>query len=178
MAEPVSPSPPDGRLGSSPLDHTSPWKTALSPCQHRPTFQPIVRPTIFQSTCCRLASACEDSKAKELYDYPTPGAPVGRVAAIEHPRGRRAETMCWPDQGEKPAVRITILEDDAAAKRAAELWAKRKEIKAGSGTWTWWTDGSRTDDGRLGAAAVCLNGDRWTVFHSDLGTGRMEVFNA
>jgi len=42
----------------------------------------------------RLACACEGSKAKELYDYATPGAPVGRVAVIEHTRGRRAETMC------------------------------------------------------------------------------------
>jgi len=42
----------------------------------------------------------------------------------------------------------------------------------------WWTDGSRTDDGRVGAAAVCLNGDAWTVFRSYLGTGRMEVFDA
>jgi ribonuclease HI len=49
---------------------------------------------------------------------------------------------------------------------------------AGSGTWTWWTDGSRTDDERVGAAAVCLNGDGWTVFRSYLGTGRMEVFDA
>jgi hypothetical protein len=41
----------------------------------------------------RLASACEGSKSKELFEYPTPDAPVGRVAAIEHARGRRAETM-------------------------------------------------------------------------------------
>jgi len=30
----------------------------------------------------------------------------------------------------------------------------------------------------VGAAAVCLNGDGWTVFCSYLGTGRMEVFDA
>ena len=31
---------------------------------------------------------------------------------------------------------------------------------------------------RVGAAAACLNGDGWTVFRSDLGTGRMEVFDS
>ena len=56
-----------------------------------------------------LASTCEGSKAKELYDYPTPGALGGRVATIEHARGRTAETMCWPDPREKPAVKTTIL---------------------------------------------------------------------
>jgi hypothetical protein len=86
--------------------------------------------------------------------------------------------MRWPDPGEKPAVKTTILEDDTEAKRAAELWAKEKEGKSGSGTWTWWTDRSRTDNVRVGAAAVCLNGDGWTVFQSYLGTGRIEVFDA
>jgi hypothetical protein len=47
------------------------------------------------------------------------------VAAIEHALGRRAETMCWPDPCEKPAVETNILEVDAAAKRAAELRASR-----------------------------------------------------
>jgi len=109
-----------------------------------------------QRFVARLANACEGSKSKELYDYPTSGAPVGRVAAIEHARRRRAETMCWPAPGEEPAVKTTILDDDAAAKRAAERWAREKEGKSGSGAWVWWTDGSQTDDGRVGATAVCL----------------------
>lgn len=69
----------------------------------------------------RLASTCKVSKVKELYDYPTPGAPVVRVATIEHARGRGAEMMCWLDPGAKPAVKTTLLEDDGAAKKAAEL---------------------------------------------------------
>jgi len=89
-----------------------------------------------QRFVARLANACEGSKSKELFAYPTPGAPVGRVAATEHARGRRAETMRWPDPGEKPAVTAIILEDDTEAKRATELWAKEKEGKSGSGTWT------------------------------------------
>jgi hypothetical protein len=88
----------------------------------------------------RLANLCERSKSKELFEYPTPGAPVGRVAATEHARCRRAETMRWPDPGEKPVVKTSILEDDTDPKRAAELWAKEKEGKSGYGTWTWWTD--------------------------------------
>jgi len=115
---------------------------------------------------------------KDLYDHPTRDALVGRVAAMEHARGRRAETMCAPDAGKKPVVRTTMPEDDAEAKTAAELWAKRKESKAGSGTWTWWTAGSQPDNGRVEAAAVCLNGDSWTVFRSYLGTGQMQVCDA
>jgi hypothetical protein len=107
-----------------------------------------------QQFVSRLASAWEGSKAKVLYDYPTPGAPVGIVAVIEHAHGRRPEMMCWPDPGEKPPVKTIVLEDNAEATRAADLWARRMESTAGSGTWTWWTDGSPTDDGRLGAAAL------------------------
>jgi hypothetical protein len=86
--------------------------------------------------------------------------------------------MCWPDPGEEPAVKTIILNDDVAAKRPAKRWARDKEGQAGSGAWMWLTDGSLTDDGRVGTAAVCSNGDRWTVFRSYLGTGRMEVFDA
>jgi ribonuclease HI len=42
----------------------------------------------------------------------------------------------------------------------------------------WWTDGSRSDDGRVGAAAVCKHGDGWKAFGSHLGTGRVEVYDA
>jgi len=68
----------------------------------------------------RMANACEGYKTKELYHYPTPGAPVGRVAATEHACGRRAVTMWWPDPAEKAAVKFIMLEEDATATRAAE----------------------------------------------------------
>jgi len=123
-----------------------------------------------QNFVVMLAKAREGSKSKELFVYPTPGAPVGKVVAIEHARGRRAETMRWPDSGEMAAVKTTITEDDTAAKRAAELWAKEKEGKLGSGTWTWWTDGSQRDNERVGSAALCLIGEGWTVLRSYLGT--------
>jgi len=130
-----------------------------------------------QRFASRLASACKGSKAEKLYDYPTPGPQVGRAAAIDHSHGRKPETMCWPDPGEKPAVKATILEDDAPAKWATELWARRKESKAASGTWMWSTDGSQMDDERVRAAAVCLNGDGGTVSRIYLGTGQLDVFD-
>jgi ribonuclease HI len=42
----------------------------------------------------------------------------------------------------------------------------------------WWTDGSRSDDGSVGATAVCKHRDEWRSCRSYLGTGRMEVFDA
>ena len=42
----------------------------------------------------------------------------------------------------------------------------------------WWTDGSRSDDGRVGAAAVGEHGNEGRSRRSFLGTGRMEVFDA
>jgi ribonuclease HI len=57
-------------------------------------------------------------------------------------------------------------------------WAREKEAKVGAGVWMWWTDGSRSDDGRVGAAAVCKHGNQWRSRRSYLGTGRMEVFDA
>ena len=38
--------------------------------------------------------------------------------------------------------------------------------------------GSRSDDGPVGAAAVCKHGDEWRTRRSYLGTGRMQVFDA
>jgi len=67
-----------------------------------------------QRLVARLTSACGGSMLKKLYHYPTPGAPVGRVAASEHARGRRTGTMRWPDPGEKLAVGTTILEEDTS----------------------------------------------------------------
>jgi len=57
--------------------------------------------------------------------------------------------MRWPDPGEKPAVKTTMLEDATKAKKAAELWAKANEGTAGPGTWTWGTDRSGKDEERV-----------------------------
>jgi hypothetical protein len=126
----------------------------------------------------RLASACEGSKQKETYNHPTSGAPICRVIKKEHERGREAETMRWPRPDEEQAVKTVILSDDTAAKREAQCWAREREAKVGAGVWMWWTDGSRSDDGRVVAAAVCKHRDGWRAFRRHLGTGRMEVYDA
>jgi hypothetical protein len=77
--------------------------------------------------------------------------------------------MCWLVPVEKPAAKTMILEDNAATTRAAELWARRQEMKGESGTWMWWTERSRTDEGRVGAAVLYLIAEGWTAFSSYLG---------
>jgi hypothetical protein len=74
------------------------------------------------------------------------------------------------------ALWLVLANDDSPAKRGATRWAREKEAKVGAGVWMWWTDGSRTDDGRVGAAAVSKHGDGCRSFRSHLGTGRMEVY--
>jgi len=75
-------------------------------------------------------------------------------------------------------VRTTILDDPAAAKIAAQRRAREKEAKTGAGVWMLWADGSRSDDGRVGAAAVCKHGNDWRSRRSFLGTRHMEVIDA
>jgi hypothetical protein len=135
------------------------------------TPAPVALDSRQQRFVARLASACEGSKQKETYNHPTSGAPVCRVIKKEHERAREAETMRWPRTDEEPAVKRVILSDDAAAKREARRWAGEREAKVGVAVWMWWTDGSQSDDGRVGAAAVCKHRDGWRAFHSHLGPG-------
>jgi len=86
--------------------------------------------------------------------------------------------MCWPNPDEEPAVKTVILSEDTVAQREALCWAREREAKVGAGVWMWWTDGSRSDDGRIGPATVCKHGDCWHAFRSHLGTRQMEVYNA
>jgi len=66
----------------------------------------------------------------------------------------------------------------AAAKSAAHRWAREKEAKIGAAVRMWWTDGSCSDDGRVGAAVVCKHGNEWRSRCRILGTRGMEVFDA
>jgi len=86
--------------------------------------------------------------------------------------------MNWAAPGEEPAVRTTILDDTTAAKSAAQCWARENEATVGAGVWMWLTDGSGSEDGRVGAAAVRKHGNQWRSRRSFLGTGRMKVFDA
>jgi len=95
-----------------------------------------------------------------VHDHPTSGAPICRDITEEHERGPEAETTRWANLDEEPAVKMVILSEDMVAKREAIHWAREREAKVGAGVWMWWTDGSQSDDGRVGAAAVCTHGDR------------------
>ena len=52
-----------------------------------------------------------------------------------------------------------------------------EDAKVGAGVWMWWTDGSRSDDGRVGAAAGCKHANERRSRCSFLGAGRMDVFD-
>jgi len=84
----------------------------------------------------------------------------------------------WPASGEESVVRTIILDDTTAGKRTAQPWRIEKDAKIGVGVWMWLTDGSCSDDGRVGGEAVCSDRNQWRSRRSSLGTGRMEVFNA
>jgi hypothetical protein len=86
--------------------------------------------------------------------------------------------MNWPALDDDTAVRLTILDDTTAAQTARQRWGRDNESKIGARVWMWLTDGSRSDDGRLGAVAVCKHGNEWRSRRSFGGTGRFEVFDA
>ena len=113
-----------------------------------------------------------------MHDHPTSGATICRVITKENERGQEAETMCWPNPDEEPAVMAVILREDTAAMREGIRWARESEATLGAGVCMWWTDWSRSNDRRVGAAAVFKHVDRWTFFCGHLGTGQMEVHDA
>lgn len=88
----------------------------------------------------RLTSMREGAMLKQHCNHFTPGAPVGRRAALEHTRGSSEETLCWPDPGEEPAVKSTILEDDALAEMlpsyVQEEMTGRRDLEHRRGGWT------------------------------------------
>jgi len=142
------------------------------------TVHKVILDSRQQRFTARLANACSN-KLKELHQNLASGAPICRAVKKQHEHGQTTEGMNWPAPCEEPVVRTIILDDDhTAAKRAAQCWAREKEAKVGAGLWMWWTDGSRSDDGRVGAAAVCKHGNQWRSRRGFLGTGRMEVFDA
>jgi hypothetical protein len=112
------------------------------------TPAPVILDSRQQRFAARLANACS-SKLKELHEDPSSGTPICRVVEIEHEHGRTTEDMSWPAPGEEPVVKTIILDDKSTAKKAAQRWAREKEAKVGAGVWMWWTDGSRSDDGRV-----------------------------
>jgi len=139
------------------------------------TPAPVTLDSRQQRFAARLENACS-SKLKELHSNPSCGVPICRVVRKEHEHGRTTKGMNWPAPGEEPAIRTTILDDTAAAKCAAQCWAREKEAKIGAGVRMWGRDGLRSDDGQVGAPAVREQRNEWRFRRSFLGTGRMEVF--
>jgi hypothetical protein len=141
------------------------------------TPAPVILESTQQRFAARLANACSN-KLRKLHQNPFSETPVCRAVKKEHEHGRTIEGMSWPAPGEESVVRTVILEDATAAKRAVQCLGRENEAKVRAGVWMWWTDGSRSDDDRVGAATVCKHRDEWRSSHSYLGTGRMEVFDA
>jgi len=141
------------------------------------TLAPVILDSRQQRFAARIENACS-SKLKELHKNPFSGAPICRAVRKAHEHGRTTKGMNWPALGEEPVVRTIILDDTTAAKSAVQRCAREKEAKVGAGFRMWWTDGQRSDDGRVGATAVCKHGNEWRSHLSFQGTGRMEVFDA
>jgi len=141
------------------------------------TPAPVILDSRQQRFAAKLANACS-SKLNHLHGERSSGAPICPVVEIEHEHGRTTEGMRWPAPCQEPVVKTIILDHKSTAKRAAQCWTREKEAKVRVGVWMWWTDGSRCDDGRVGAAAVCTHARKWRTHGSFMRTGRMEVIDA
>jgi len=140
------------------------------------TPAPVILDSRQQQFTARLAHACS-SKLNEPHHNPSSSAPICKLIREEHEHGRTTEGTDWLPPGEKSVVRTTILDYTTADRSAAQHLAREKEAKVGAAVWMWWTDGSRSEDGRVEATAVCKHGNRWRSRRSFLGTGRVEVFD-
>jgi len=140
------------------------------------TPAPIILESRQLCFAARLAILCS-YKLKEQHKNPSSGTRVGRAVQSAHEHGWTTEGMSWAALGKHSVVRTIIPEDASAAKRAVQRWAREDEANAGVDVGMWWTDGSRSDGGRVGAAAVCNHRDRWRSPCSYLGTGRLEEFD-
>ena len=78
-----------------------------------------------------------------------------KVIREENERGRTTECTDHPPPGEESVVRTMILDNSTAAQSATQSCAREKQDKVGAVVWMWWRDASRSDDGRMGPAAVC-----------------------
>jgi len=144
--------------------------------ESRLTPSPVILDSRQQQFAARLANACS-SKLKELHKDSVSSTPVCRVVEIEHEHSHTTEDMILLALGEEQVVKTIILDDKAAAKRAAQSWARQKAVKVEAGVWMWWTDGSHTDNSQVGAAAICKLGNGWRTNRSYMGTGRTEIFD-
>ena len=89
-----------------------------------------------------------------------------KEAARVERRGGSAEKQEW-EEGRRFGGRI-VVEKKEEALRTAREWDRPDTV---------WTDGSRQENGRVGAACVWRNGEGWTGRRFYLGTNK-EVFDA
>jgi hypothetical protein len=68
--------------------------------------------------------------------------------------GSTTQGLNWLALGEQSVARTSILEDTTSVTSAVQGQASDKEGKIREGVWMSWTDGSCSDDGKIGAAAV------------------------
>jgi len=141
------------------------------------TPAPVMLDSRQQRWAARLANAYS-SKLREMHKDPSSSTPKHRVAEIKHKQSQRAEGMSWPPPVEEPVVKTILLDDKGTAKRAVQCWATEKEVTVGAAVWMWWTDASRSGNGRVGAAALYIHDNEWRTHRSRLGAGWMEFFNA
>jgi hypothetical protein len=142
------------------------------------TSAPVALDYRQQRFTTRLANACEGLKLKEVHDHPTASVRICKVIRKDHERGREAETMCWPSPDEEPAVKMVILSHKTAAKREGRRLARERVTKVGAEVRMWWTNGLRSDGGRVVGATVCKYRNGGKAFSCHLGTGRVEVYDA
>jgi hypothetical protein len=83
--------------------------------------------------------------------------------------------MRWPIPDEEPVVNTIILTAETVANTEVKRCARERQAKVAAGVWMWWTDRSRSSDGKVGGAAVCKHRDGLRAFSRRLGTGPMEV---
>jgi hypothetical protein len=126
--------------------------------ESRLTPAPVALDAKQQRLTAMLGSLCAGSKLKAVHDHHTSGEPICSIITKEHKRGREGETMHLPNPDEQPAVKTVTMSEDTVAQRAAIRWIREREAKVGAKVGMWWTDGSRSDDARLGATAECKDG--------------------
>jgi hypothetical protein len=136
---------------------------------------PVILDARQKRFAARLPNACS-CKPKELHEDPSSGTPICQLVDTGHEHARTTKGMSCPAPGDEPVVKSIILDDKSTAKSAARRWAREKDAKVRVGVWVWSTDRRRSDDGRVGAAAVCKHSNEWRTRCSYLSTWRMEVF--
>jgi hypothetical protein len=85
--------------------------------------------------------------------------------------------MIWVPLSNESVVVTTTLVNNTAVKRNVQRWGRVNEAIIGTGIWMWCADEPGSDDGQVGAAAVCKHGYQLTSHGSYLGVGCRELSN-